>query len=63
MLTFGQLAAHAGVTTRAIRVYHAKVLLPEPERDASGYRRYGAQAIINLTRIPDVLDADTGQAA
>ncbi|MGN6125459.1 MAG: MerR family transcriptional regulator [Humibacter sp.] len=71
MLTIGQLAAHAGVTTKAIRVYHAKGLLPEPERDASGYRRYDAQAIIDLTRIvtlaqagvplariPDVLHAD-----
>ncbi|PSK93703.1 DNA-binding transcriptional MerR regulator [Murinocardiopsis flavida] len=72
MLTIGQLAAHAGVSTKAIRVYHAKGLLPEPERDASGYRRYDAQAIIDLTRIvtlaqagvplariPDVLNADT----
>lgn len=71
MLTIGQLAAHAGVSTKAVRVYHAKGLLPEPERDASGYRRYGAQAVIDLTRIvtlaqagvplariPDVLNAD-----
>ena len=76
MLTIGQLATHAGVTTKAIRVYHAKGLLPEPERDASGYRRYDAQAIITLTRIvtlaqagvplariPDVLNADADEAA
>lgn len=75
MLTIGQLANHAGVSTKAIRVYHAKGLLPEPERDASGYRRYDAQAIIDLTRIitlaqagvplariPDVLDADPDEA-
>ncbi|WP_440712424.1 MerR family transcriptional regulator [Gordonia sp. FQ] len=71
MLTIGQLAAQAGVSTKAIRVYHAKGLLPEPERDGSGYRRYGAQAVIDLARIvtlaragvplariPDVLNAD-----
>jgi DNA-binding transcriptional MerR regulator len=39
MLTIGQLAAHAGVTVRTVRHYHAKGLLPESERDASGYRR------------------------
>lgn len=51
MLTIGQLAAHAGVTVRTVRHYHAKGLLPEPERDASGYRRYGAQAVVDLIRI------------
>jgi hypothetical protein len=44
MLTIGQLAAYAGVTVRAVRHYHQIGLLPEPERDASGYRRYGATA-------------------
>jgi DNA-binding transcriptional MerR regulator len=71
VLTIGQLAAHAGVTVKAIRVYHAKGLLPEPARDASGYRRYDAAAVIEasrvvalaqagvpLARVPDVLAAD-----
>ena len=31
-LTIGQLAAHVGVTVRAIRHYHARGLLPEPPR-------------------------------
>jgi DNA-binding transcriptional MerR regulator len=51
MLTIGQLAAHAGVTVRAVRHYHAKGLLSEPERDASGYRRYDAQAVVDLIKI------------
>ena len=46
MLTIGQLAACAGVTVRAVRHYHAKGLLPEPERDASGYRSYDAAAVV-----------------
>ena len=50
-LTIGQLAAHVGVTIRAIRHYHACGLLAEPARDASGYRRYGAQAVVDLVRI------------
>ena len=51
MLTIGQLAAYAGVTVRAVRHYHAIGLLPEPERNDSGYRTYGAAAVVRLIRI------------
>jgi DNA-binding transcriptional MerR regulator len=51
MLTISQLASYAGVTVRAVRHYHAKGLLPEPERDYSGYRRYDAKAVIELVKI------------
>ncbi|MEU5960425.1 MerR family transcriptional regulator [Micromonospora parva] len=51
MLTISQLAAYAGVTVRAVRHYHQIGLLPEPERDSSGYRRYGAAAAVSLIRI------------
>jgi DNA-binding transcriptional MerR regulator len=51
MLTISQLASYAGVTVRAVRHYHAKGLLPEPERDHSGYRRYDAKAVIELIKI------------
>jgi DNA-binding transcriptional MerR regulator len=51
MLTISQLAAYAGVTARAVRHYHHIGLLPEPERDASGYRRYGATAVVSLIKI------------
>jgi DNA-binding transcriptional MerR regulator len=51
MLTIGQLAAYAGVTVRAVRHYHQVGLLPEPERDASGYRRYGATSVVSLIKI------------
>lgn len=56
-LTIGQLAAHVGVTVRAIRHYHARGLLAEPARDASGYRRYGAQAVVDLVRIKTLAEA------
>ncbi|MDX3111352.1 MerR family transcriptional regulator [Nonomuraea angiospora] len=51
MLTIGELASYAGVTVRAVRHYHAKGLLPEPERDHWGYRRYDAGAVVELIRI------------
>ncbi|WP_088287978.1 MerR family transcriptional regulator [Kineosporia sp. A_224] len=57
MLTIGQLASYAGVTVRTVRHYHAKGLLPEPERDRSGYRRYGAAAVVELVRIRTLADA------
>jgi DNA-binding transcriptional MerR regulator len=57
MLTIGQLADYVGVTVRAVRHYHQRGLLPEPERDPSGYRRYGAQAVVDLIRIKTLADA------
>lgn len=57
MLTIGELASYAGVTVRAVRHYHAKGLLPEPERDHSGYRRYDAAAVVELIRIRTLADA------
>ncbi|MFC7582546.1 MerR family transcriptional regulator [Nonomuraea antimicrobica] len=71
MLTIGQLADYAGVTIKAIRHYHQRGLLTEPDRDSSGYRRYTAEdavtlvkirtlahAGVPLARIRDLLDAD-----
>ena len=57
MLTIGQLAAYAGVTVRAVRHYHQIGLLSEPERDASGYRRYGARAVVSLIKIRTLANA------
>ncbi|MGR4878139.1 MerR family transcriptional regulator [Streptomyces sp. LARHCF249] len=57
MLTISQFAATAGVTVRTVRHYHHVGLLPEPERDASGYRRYSAQAAVDLIRIRTLADA------
>ena len=57
MLTIGQIASYAGVTVRAVRHYHAKGLLPEPERDHSGYRRYDAAAVVELVKIRTLADA------
>ncbi len=57
MLTIGQLAGYVGVTVRAIRHYHQRGLLAEPARDSSGYRRYGANAVLDLIRIKILTDA------
>jgi DNA-binding transcriptional MerR regulator len=57
MLTIGQLASYAGVTIRAVRHYHQVGLLPEPERNASGYRTYDANAVVRLIRIRTLAEA------
>jgi DNA-binding transcriptional MerR regulator len=57
VLTIGQLAGYVGVTTKTIRVYHAKGLLPEPPRDASGYRRYTAADAVELIKIRTLAEA------
>lgn len=57
MLTIGRLASYAGVTIRAVRHYHQIGLLPEPERDASGYRTYDAVAVVQLVRIRTLAEA------
>src|SRR5215468_7250403 len=57
MLTISQLASYAGVTVRAVRHYHQIGLLPEPERDRSGYRTYGAAEVVRLIRIRTLAEA------
>jgi DNA-binding transcriptional MerR regulator len=57
MITIGELARYAGVSRKTIRVYHAKGLLPEPDRDASGYRRYTAHDVIEVVKIRTLANA------
>jgi DNA-binding transcriptional MerR regulator len=57
VITIGQLARYLAVSTKTIRVYHDKGLLPEPDRDASGYRRYGANDAIALIKIRTLAEA------
>ncbi|WP_052852704.1 MerR family transcriptional regulator [Streptomyces avicenniae] len=57
MITIGQLARYVGVSAKTVRVYHDKGLFPEPDRDASGYRRYGAADAVALIRIRALTEA------
>jgi DNA-binding transcriptional MerR regulator len=47
----GELAALAGVSTHTIRHYHRIGLLPEPAREANGYRAYGVRDAVRLVRV------------
>ncbi len=57
MVTIGQLASYAGVTQRTVRHYHQVGLLPEPARDASGYRTYDARDVVRLIRVRTLAEA------
>ncbi|WP_158885658.1 MerR family transcriptional regulator [Amycolatopsis anabasis] len=50
-MRIGELAGLVGVSARTVRHYHRRGLLPEPERRANGYRRYGLRDAIELARI------------
>lgn len=50
-MRIGELAAIAGVSTRTVRHYHRVGLLPEPARQANGYREYGLRDAVALARV------------
>ncbi|OLF10520.1 MerR family transcriptional regulator [Actinophytocola xinjiangensis] len=75
-VTIGQAAAFVGVTVKTVRHYHKLGLVEEPERDSSGYRRYGSAELLRLVQvrtlatagvplaeIGSLLDADAEQFA
>ncbi|MGK5114139.1 MULTISPECIES: MerR family transcriptional regulator [unclassified Geodermatophilus] len=57
MITIGRLARYVGVSIKTVRVYHEKGLLPEPQRDVSGYRRYTAQDVVELIKTRTLAEA------
>ncbi|MFI6309994.1 MerR family transcriptional regulator [Nocardia fusca] len=50
-ITIGQAAAFVGVTVKTVRHYHKLGLVTEPERDSSGYRRYGSAELLQLVQV------------
>jgi DNA-binding transcriptional MerR regulator len=56
----GELAALVGVTARAVRHYHHVGVLPEPERDPNGYRRYTLHHAVLLARIRRLTELGLG---
>lgn len=60
-LTIGQAAAFVGVTIKTVRHYHRLGLVAEPQRDGSGYRRYGSADLLRLVQVRTL--AGAGRAA
>jgi MerR family copper efflux transcriptional regulator len=47
-MKIGQLAQHAEVNIDTVRYYERQGLLPQPARQASGYRRYDDTDVVRL---------------
>lgn len=47
-MKIGELANQAGISTKALRFYETKGVLPEPDRTRSGYRDYDHHALERL---------------
>lgn len=56
-MKIGQLAARTGVSTKTIRYYEDIGVLPEPERQANGYRHYAAATTDRIAFIQDAQSA------
>lgn len=75
-MKIGEMAAVAGVTTKTLRFYEERGLLPAPTRTPSGYRDYPPEALnrldfirrgrsagLTLAQISEILDLrDAGRA-
>lgn len=59
-MRIGEIAALAGVTSRAVRHYHRLGLLPEPRRLSNGYRDYGLRDALLLSRIRRLTELGLG---
>ncbi|UGT52732.1 MerR family transcriptional regulator [Nocardia asteroides] len=56
-VTIGQAAAFVGVTVKTVRHYHKLGLVAEPDRDSSGYRRYGSAELLRLVKVRTLAEA------
>ncbi|MGY1899881.1 MerR family transcriptional regulator [Nocardia gipuzkoensis] len=62
-VTIGQAAAFVGVTVKTVRHYHKLGLVAEPERDSSGFRRYGSAELSRLVQVRTLAAAGVPLAA
>mgnify|MGYP001393290684 CR=1 FL=1 len=60
LLTIGQLARRSGVPVRTIRFWSDEGILPETDRSAAGYRRYGPDAVARLDLIRTLRELGLG---
>jgi DNA-binding transcriptional MerR regulator len=64
-MRIGELARELGVTTKALRFYEGRGLLPHPARVANGYRDFGADDLQRLRVLVGLrrLDVPLNEAA
>jgi DNA-binding transcriptional MerR regulator len=55
-LLIGDAATLLGTTVKALRTYHDRGVVPEPDRDGARYRRYDARTLVLLGRVVRLRD-------
>ncbi len=61
-MKIGELAKQTGTTVETIRYYEKEGLLPEPQRNANGYRSYGTAHLERLRLIRNCRALDMAQS-
>ncbi len=56
-MKIGELSEITGFSTKTLRFYESIGLLPEPDREANGYRSYGEDSFKRLTFISNAQSA------
>ncbi|MEX1038766.1 MAG: heavy metal-responsive transcriptional regulator [Acidimicrobiia bacterium] len=56
-MRIGELARHTGVATKTLRFYEESGVLPEPDRDANGYRNYNHEFVDRINFVKDAQSA------
>lgn len=56
MLNIGEIARQGGVSVETMRYYEQQGLIPTPDRDTNGYRRYSPDAVRQIQFIKRAQD-------
>ncbi|MGF1616933.1 MAG: heavy metal-responsive transcriptional regulator [Acidimicrobiia bacterium] len=56
-MRIGELASHTGVATKTLRFYEESGVLPQPDRDANGYRNYNSAFVDRISFVKDAQSA------
>jgi DNA-binding transcriptional MerR regulator len=56
-MRIGELAGRTGVATKTLRFYEESGVLPQPDRDANGYRNYNAEFVDRINFVKDAQSA------
>lgn len=56
-MRIGALASQTGVATKTLRFYEESGVLPEPGRDANGYRNYDTEFVDRINFVKDAQSA------
>jgi DNA-binding transcriptional MerR regulator len=63
VMSIGELAERVGVPVATIRTWEQRYGLPAPARSPGGHRRYGADALLRMTAVRNLVEGGATMAA